>query len=348
VNELAFLKALLSIPSPSGAEGAIAEYLVQQMTTLGFRTARDQVGNVIGEIGNIAAQRNIVLLGHIDTVPGLIPVRQESGRLYGRGAVDAKGPLAAFVLAAARVAGQVQARLTVIGAVGEEAHSPGAHYLVQTMQAPEYVIIGEPSGWQGITVGYKGMLSVNYRLVQASKHGASGQSYPAETAVAFWNRLVTYAESRNRGRAWHFDTLDPTLRAIRTFDDGLRQGVEMSIGLRLPPEADIADLQQQMQSWSNGAKLTFPYGEPPFRAAKNTPLVRALLRAIRHAGGRPRFKLKVGTSDMNVVGPAWRCPIVAYGPGNSSLDHSPNEYIEIEEFFQAISVLSHALRILVV
>jgi LysW-gamma-L-lysine carboxypeptidase len=49
---------------------------------------------------------------------------------------------------------------------------------------------------------------------------------------------------------------------------------------------------------------------------------------------------------MNVVGPAWGCPIVAYGPGDSSLDHTPDEHIEVEEFLQGIAVLARALETL--
>jgi LysW-gamma-L-lysine carboxypeptidase len=121
----------------------------------------------------------------------------------------------------------------------------------------------------------------------------------------------------------------------------------MSIALRLPPRLDLVAVQQEMRAWCNGAQLTFPYSEPPFLAEKNTPLVRALLRAIRAEGGRPRFKLKTGTSDMNVVGPAWGCPIVAYGPGDAALDHTPDEHIEIEEFRRGVDVLAQALEILV-
>ncbi len=81
------------------------------------------------------------------------------------------------------------------------------------------------------------------------------------------------------------------------------------------------------------------------RAGKNNPLVRAFLAAIRAQNGVPSFKVKTGTSDMNVVtrpGPhttpivpegivssgTWDCPILAYGPGDSSLDHTPHEHID--------------------
>ncbi len=347
MDEIAFLEQLVSIPSPSGQEDAIARFLLEQMTALGFRAHRDGVGNVFGAIGDPNAAREIVLLGHMDTVPGQIHVRQREGRLYGRGAVDAKGPLAAFIVAAARVAPRLKnARVVVIGAVEEENHGKGARHLAQVLAPPDCAIIGEPSGWQGITVGYKGRVCVDYRWMQPGSHSAGEQPGPAEKAVTFWNRVMTYAEEYNRGRANRFDTLDPALREFRTFGARLHEGVEMNIALRLPPGFNLGVLKRKMAEWSEGAQLTYSPSDPPYQAEKNTPLVRALLKAIRAHGGEPRFKLKTGTSDMNTVGPAWGCPIVAYGPGDSALDHTPEEHIEIEEFRRGIDVLAQALEIL--
>jgi len=347
MDEITFLEELISIPSPSGEEDAVGDYLVDKMTALGFHAYRDEAGNAIGEIGSHEAGRKIVLLGHMDTVPGDIPVRHRGNLLYGRGAVDAKGPLAAFVLAAAQAAPRLNgARVLVIGAVEEEEHGKGAHHLARTMQPPDCVIIGEPSHWEGITLGYKGRLCVDYRRVQPGSHSAGKQPGPAEKAIGFWNQLMTYADKENRGRANHFDTLDPAMRSFRTFSNGLDDGVEMSIVIRLPPGVEAAALEQKIRTWCNGAKLSFPGSDPPFRSEKNIPPVRALLRAIRAEGGRPRFKLKTGTSDMNTVGPAWSCPIVAYGPGDSSLDHTPKEHIDVREFQRSINVLTRALETL--
>ena len=341
------MEGLLRIPSPSGGEVKVASFLADRMAEMGFRVRRDEVGNAVGVLGDPEARRTILLLGHMDTVPGWIPVRREGGQLYGRGAVDAKGPLAAFVVAAARAAPRLEGiRVVVVGAVEEEARSRGAHHLARTMEPPDHVIIGEPSGWQGITLGYKGTLSVVYRLVRPAGHSAGERPAPAEEAVAFWNRLAAHAAAFNPEGTRRFNQLTPTLQAIRTFGDGLEEGVEMRIGLRLPPGIDVPALQRQIRTWCDGAELAFPYSEPPFLAGKNTPLVRALLGAIRAEGGRPRFKLKTGTSDMNVVGPAWGCPIVAYGPGDSALDHTPDEHIEIEAFRRGVNVLVQALETL--
>lgn len=344
-DQVAFLEELLRIPSLSGQEGDLADYLLKQMKKLGFRARRDQVGNVLGEIGDPKAHQTLVLLGHMDTVPGEIPVRRENGRLYGRGSVDAKGPLAAFVLAAAQVQHRLdQARVLVIGAVEEEAHSRGAHHLARTVDPPAGVIIGEPSSWQGITLGYKGTLRVDYRIAKAAGHSAGDQSPPAEVAIDFWNRLARYAAGFNQDRERpRFDTLDPSLRSFCTHSDGLEDSAQLEIGLRVPLGLDQAALQKEIRGRCGESDVSFPYSEPPFRAEKNTPIVRALLRAIREEGGHPRFKLKTGTSDMNVVGPAWGCPIAAYGPGESNLDHRPDEHIRISEFQKSIAVLAQMI-----
>ncbi len=83
-------------------------YLCDAMTQRGFRTHVDAAGNAIGEIGD--GPRHIVMLGHIDTVPGEIPVRIEGDDLYGRGSADAKGPLATFVAATADAAATGKSR----------------------------------------------------------------------------------------------------------------------------------------------------------------------------------------------------------------------------------------------
>lgn len=347
MDEVAFLEELLSIPSLSGEEDAVAAYLVEQMAGLGFEVYRDEVGNAAGAIGNRAAEREIVLLGHMDTVPGLIPVRKESGRLYGRGAVDAKGPLAAFVLAAARAAPKLDtARVLVIGAVEEEGDARGARHLARTMPSPWCAIIGEPSGWEGVTLGYKGVLSLDYRLLQPASHSAGQQPGAAERAVGFWNRLMAHAEQLNEGQSGRFHTLDPALTTFNTFSDGLSDGATMRVVIRIPPGVAAADLRQRLNGWRDGAELIFHSSDPAVQSEKNTYLVRSMLRSIRAGGGKPRFKLKTGTSDMNVVGPAWGCPIIAYGPGDSTLDHAPNEHIEIDEYLRAIDVLARALETL--
>ncbi len=114
-EEVSLLEGMLEIDSLSGQERPLAEFLCAAMEARGMRAHIDAVGNAVGEMGTDGPLA--VLLGHMDTAPGHVPVRREGDLLYGRGSVDAKGPLAAFVCAAARLGAHAGLRLAVIGAV---------------------------------------------------------------------------------------------------------------------------------------------------------------------------------------------------------------------------------------
>ncbi len=350
-DAIELLRGAVAIESLSGQEQAVAAYLVDAMRRRGYdRAWIDEAGNAVGELGAPDAQHTIVLLGHMDTVPGHIPVRIEDGKLYGRGSVDAKGPLCAFIEAAARVRPSTDWRIVVVGAVEEEAAtSKGARHIIGRYQ-PDFCVIGEPSAWDRITLGYKGRLLADFTARQPMGHTAGPVGSICEAAVAWWLGVQAYAERFNEGRQSAFDRLLPSLRRICSSSDGLYDQVEATVGLRLPLDIEREALEQAIRAAlpevpSLEIRLTFRGYEPAYRAPKNTPLVRAFLAAIRAHGGRPGFKIKTGTSDMNVVGPVWRCPIVAYGPGDSRLDHTPEEHIELEEYLRAIDVLADVLRL---
>jgi LysW-gamma-L-lysine carboxypeptidase len=92
-------------------------------------------------------------------------------------------------------------------------------------------------------------------------------------------------------------------------------------------------------------RVRFRGGQAAFQAAKGTPLVAAFLRAIRAEGGAPSFVVKTGTADLTIVGPAWPgVPMAVYGPGDASLDHTPDEHLNLDEYHRAIEVLARVLR----
>lgn len=356
--DIALLKGLLEIYSPSLEERPAAEYLCEQMAQRGLDAHIDAAGNAVGVIGS--GPREIVLLGHMDTVPGFIDVRIEDGQIYGRGSVDAKGPLCSFVAAAGRLATQPEAlgdkRLVVVGAVEEEyATSKGAHQVLDDYAArgvvPYACIIGEPSAWDRITLGYKGRILIDYSQSRPVQHTAGRGHSVIEDAVDFWTALRDQARAYSEGKAT-FDMIDPSLRKINSFHDGFTERVEATFAFRLPVGFTPDDLivwarkaQSELEP-DDRAEIHFRGPELAYRSPKNTPLVRAYLNAIRKAGGEPGFKVKTGTSDMNVVGPVWGCPILAYGPGDSALDHTPNEHLSLDEYVHAINVLEQALRAL--
>jgi LysW-gamma-L-lysine carboxypeptidase len=127
-------------------------------------------------------------------------------------------------------------------------------------------------------------------------------------------------------------------------NDGLSDTATLYIGLRLPPGVSCRQVQDGVQALCPDGVFDFSPGEEAVRAAKSTPLVARFLRSIRSEGGEPRFKVKTGTSDMNVVGPVWGCPMLAYGPGDSRLDHTPHEHVPLEEYLRAIRILTSVLK----
>jgi len=450
------LRAMVEASSPCGEEDRVAAIILDAMGAAGFEAHRDEVGNVVGEIGS--GDHILMVLGHMDTAPGIVPVNRRGNRLYGRGTVDAKGPLAAGIVAAARAAGKSRARLVVIGAVQEEGPSIGARHLAQD-EPPDLLIIGEPSNWDAVTLGYKGSQRFESKFTCPSAHTGSPEPTTPELAVAFWQRLVEWCASFVPNATREFDRLTPKLISMTSDNDGLFSTASLHLGLRLPPgvgleevREGVADLAAELVNqrvvgaggtrpsasrrarpvspdqnvstraavrrgvlhtsappWEDvthprnapdddhgtcpttgdatdgvlGGRMQYPPttakiedatpsgetvgatgaaatgdiardvfdvtidfapGEPAVRVERRGPLVSAFLRAIRAEGGEPRFKVKTGTSDWNVVASRWHCPAVAYGPGNSSLDHTPIENIELDEYLRGIRVLTHVME----
>jgi LysW-gamma-L-lysine carboxypeptidase len=354
VDVAELLADMVAVESLSGRESRLARLLVDRMERAGFRAHVDAAGNAVGiragarldlATDPAARWRDVVLLGHLDTVPGRIPVRVEDGKLFGRGAVDAKGPLAAFVAAAAALDPPQGTRLVVIGAVEEEsATSRGARHAATCFQ-PDACLIGEPSGADALTLGYKGRLLVDAHFEQKAGHSAGPVAAVGERAVAFWNAVARHAAEFNAapGRAALFDQLLPSLRTIRTGSDGLADTADMTLGLRLPEGFDVAAYERELRQRDRAADLRAYGHEVAFRADRSSPWARAFAAARRARGAEPRFKLKTGTSDMNVLAPHWHCPFAAYGPGDSTLDHTPDEHVALDEVREAVEVLKGML-----
>jgi len=342
----ATLHGLVSVYSPSGSERPAVDWLVARMRALGFEQSFvDEAGNAVGIIGS--GPRQVILLGHIDTVPGEIPPRIQAGVLYGRGAVDAKAPLACFVDALAQTGAIPGWQFVVIGAVEEERDSEGARYVAQRYK-PDFAIIGEPNRWDRVSLGYKGSAWADVTVRAEQFHSAHAEESACETAVNHWLRVKSFAESFNSGRVKNFERLLLTLRGMQSGADGFEQWARLSIGARLP-----VDLPPQ-EWYARLAEITLTalieprgFAVPAWQSEKNSPLVRALLSGIRACGGAPSFVYKTGTADLNIVAPVWGCPAVVYGPGDSALDHTPDEHISLEEYVQSVSVLTNALKTLV-
>jgi LysW-gamma-L-lysine carboxypeptidase len=342
MNDAETLIGLVRQYSPSGEEGRAVRWLVDRMQTLRFtRVLVDAAGNAIGVMGT--GPQQVLLLGHIDTVPGEIPVREEAGTVYGRGAVDAKGALSCFVDAVASLGPVAGWQFVVVGAVEEERESEGARFVASAYR-PEFLIVGEPNRWDRVALGYKGSAWAWLTVERSLAHTASARESASEAAVKVWQAVERFAAEFNQGREAVFDRILVTLRAMESGGDGFKEWARIKVGARLPLDFNPQDWYTRLERIAEGARMeSIGHAMPAYRCEKNTVLVRSFLNGIRVSGGKPNFVFKSGSSDLNIVNPIWKVPALVYGPGDSALDHTPEERLSLDEYRKSVSVLAAAL-----
>ncbi|GGL46642.1 [LysW]-lysine hydrolase [Halocalculus aciditolerans] len=325
------LRDLVEIPSVSGEEDACCARLVEFFEEHDREVFRDDVGNV-----RAPADDRVLLTSHIDTVPGDIPVREASGELWGRGSVDAKGPLAAMAAAAVRTG------VSFAAVVGEEADSRGARHLVDVRDEPAAVVNGEPSGWNAVTLGYRGLTKGAYTAETDSEHTSRPEPNALEHAMAWWARVSAAFDAQES--VFEEVTAKPVSMRGGVADDGLAFEASVDASFRVPPSETVESVQARVDAAVESGQVEWTEHIPPVMTSPRSPVAGALRAGIRDAGGEPAHLRKTGTSDMNIFHGAWSCPMATYGPGDSDRDHAPDERIALDDFDRAVDVLETAAQ----
>lgn len=333
---------LVRVPSPSGSERAAAELFAARAGEWGLEAVIDGAGNAHAWSGPDDGLPTVLMVGHLDTVPGGPAFSLEGDVLRGRGSVDAKGPLVSMLAAAARyaAAGPARLRVGVVGAVEEETPcSRGAVFLREHLPAPQALVVGEPSGWEAVTVGYKGKLDLEYLVTTEARHPAHPGAQASEVMVTTCARLLERYGTAGNAR---FD--DVSLAVTDLQADCGRARCELSF--RTPPGHDLPALQRWVEEQCPDGTVRLLNGVGAVRVRRSDPVVGALSAAIARVGGRPRHQVKTGTSDMNTLAEAWSVPMATYGPGDASLDHSDDEHVLVGDLVRGTQVLESALDVL--
>lgn len=353
-----FLTNLLGIYSPSGKEEDAANFLDLEMSKMGFEVGKDSIGNVIGVIGE--GEPVILLCGHMDTVAGHLPLRIDESRIFARGAVDAKGPLAAMIMAALGAGKEpgFKGKILVAAVVEEEATSRGVKYLITQGIKADYAIFGEPSGVENVTIGYKGQIQLKIVLKTETGHASTPWLYDnsLEKAIELWEQIKN---------ASSYPSLDPSASPYNAVTACLVKLVggratsvvpfeaEMNLDIRVPIQFSTNQVFGQIQKIITkyqsvnpkvSVKATVLDTVEPFEVNKASPLVHILSSSVRKVLNKPATLLhKTGTGDMNILGKAMNLPIVTYGPGDSHLDHTLDEHINVSEYLDSIAVYKESL-----
>jgi acetylornithine deacetylase len=264
-DPIAFARRLIDVPSPTESELAVGELLDEELTRLGFTTERHDVSDTrFNLLARAGGSPRVVLNSHIDTVPPWFASHEDASFLYGRGACDTKGIIAAMIAAGDRLRRRGIDDFAFLFVVGEETDSIGAKTANEAFAGlgSEYVVVGEPTESKFARAS-KGALTCVVRFQGVAAHSA----YPhlGESAI---NRMVAaIAEINNTDWGSH-ELLGKTTVNVGVVRGGERPNIipaeaecEMIFRLVTTPE-DILHRLDPLVANHDG-RIVLSRGNPP-------------------------------------------------------------------------------------
>jgi succinyl-diaminopimelate desuccinylase len=379
---VALTRDLVRIPSvivpgdPDGNEAAVADYVLRWFAKEGFATATELVApgrpNVVAWLGPEGTGRGLLLEGHTDVVTEGDPSAWAhppfggdvaEGRVWGRGAADMKGGLAAAMIAAAAIKRSgvgLGGRLLVGALVDEEGDMLGARRFTESPLAREVTgaIVCEPEQNE-LCLVQRGVVWARVTLRGRMAHGAMPEAgINPLAAVGALLREAPRLEQRlrrlcERSRYLRPPTVTPTV--IRAPRDGVAQSnvipasAEVVLDVRLTPGPDADAVSAEIERACRTAAEAVPGTtvewsavngfRPPTRVDRGEPLVRAMVAGVRAATGRrPVFGGVPGSTDGTILHQTLGIPIVTCGPGHRLIPHQVDEHVAIGELVDAARI----------
>lgn len=369
---IAFTQALIRTPSPPGEEGAVVDVILDEMRDLGFDDCwRDAVGNAVGVVNGARPGPTLLLDGHCDTVgiaAGVPWVHDPfggeiaDGALYGRGAADMKGALAAMIHAAGRIdRRQLAGRVVVTATVLEENLEGASLKPVMEIMHPDYVVIGEATELR-LNRGGRGRAEIHLETIGRPGHSST----PEIGRNAVLGMLpVLAALSRLPARA--DPLLGPTVLALTdiisdpypaysvtpsrcrvTYDRRLLAG-ETPVGVLAEIHAGRA--QADLAGWADiefhaaiaqgahrtytGALLAGPKFLPAWILSEDAPFFQIALRGLQSAGLTPQIAAYRFCTNAAYSAGVAGVPTIGFGPGREQDAHIIDERLMLDELFAA-------------
>jgi acetylornithine deacetylase len=321
IDPIAFARQLIDIPSTTGDEAAHADFLDRELRRLGFETRRQEVTPTRFNLFASAGGRpRVVINSHLDTVPPWFASREDETHVYGRGACDTKGVIAAMIAAGEKLIGDGIRDFAFLFVVGEETDSVGAKSANAAFRhlGSELVIVGEPTGSKFARAS-KGALTCVIRFDGVAAHSA----YPhlGDSAI---NKMVNAIEEINATDWGRDENLGETTVNVGVVRGGEKPNIiaakaecELIFRLVTTPEDVRARLEPILAK--NGGTITWTHGNPPQHMAVPSgaeSIVVAFNTDVPHLGalGKPML----------------------FGPGSILDAHGANEKIGKRELLEAV------------
>ena len=315
-DPIAFARALINIDSTTGREAEAGEWLARELRGLGYTVVEQPIARGCANVFATLDAPAVVFSTHYDCVPPFFPSRIENGRLYGRGACDAKGILAAQVAATERLRARGERRVGLLFVVGEERGSDGAAAANTRPPGSRFLINGEPTD-NRLASATRGVLRLRLRAVGRASHSAAPEH--GESAIDKLIDALIALRSMALPSDAHFGK---TFYSIGLIEGGVAPNVvsphasaEVLFRTIGPPE-DILDAIRPLERFVTSEEIL------------RVPVVR--LSTI------PGFETSVFpfTTDVPFLD-RWGAPLL-YGPGSFLVAHTSQEHLAVEELDRAV------------
>jgi acetylornithine deacetylase len=319
-------RQLMSIPSVSGDEAAVGEYLATHLIAAGYRVERQPVEatrfNVLARAGS---DPKVILCTHIDTVPPVLPISEDDEYLYGRGACDTKGIIAAMFAAGDRLRRSGIDKFGYLLVVGEEVNGAGARAANTLKWNSDFIIVGEPTR-NMLARAQKGTFNANLTFQGRAAHSG----YPEEGTSAIEGLWAVLDDCRKG------DWGDDHTLGRGTFNIGVFQGGERAN--IVPGKAAASIMIRTTESGENvRLKMRNLIADRATMdvVSSNDPHIMHVL------DGFPTTVVSFG-SDVPYLGNLGKPLLI--GPGSILDAHTANERISKRELLEGVDIYEKLVR----
>lgn len=325
-----YLLELASIYTPSGEESRAVSFFERISKELNLKL------KITNSNSFLLGEGDFLLASHVDTVPGFIEPKDEGRIIYGRGVVDAKGPLISMLLAT-WILNENGYKVQFAGLSDEENKSSGARELVASNSRYKGIIVGEPTSTTKIVVEYRGVAHVDVICNYESQHSSSANSNPilevSKKIMEISQLPTTYDKP----------SIVPTIIKAGEYVNVTPSTVYIHFDIRYPYGFKLDDILSKLKEEFSSCEIKIIEHVPPVKVSANDKVVKSLYRALLLQSIKPSLVRKAGTSDMNILS-AITENIATYGPGDSKLEHTAYEKITLEEIFIGITTYIKAIE----
>ena len=337
------IQELIRIPSVSGNEEAITDYIINDLESSGIKTTTDEVGNVYAEFGG--GRKSLMLNAHLDTVPpegytgnpysGVV----RGDKIIGLGASDCKAGLATMMEIVKSIS-NIDGKLILAFTVCEESVLKGTRLTKGSMYAAEKYkadgcIVLEPTMYNGVpkvSAGCRGRMILELKVLGKSTH--SSRPHTGKNAIDESVKLIEHLKEHDLMMGYYFDdSLPETLSIVKIKSASSATNIipslcELTVDYRtLPGRTDVVNkIKRSIEHSDVKTEINIPYFSPGYSLDKNLSFVKLVESSVRETfRKKPELMIALGRADSEYF---YRhgTPAVIYGPGENLQAHKVNEY----------------------